>query len=393
MEAAPYSRSYDVAVVGAGVIGLACAWRAAEAGLSVVVLERAAPGAGASGVAAGMLAPVTEAEFGEQELLRLNLDGAARWPSFDEELQRRSGRDTGYRESGALVVAADRDDAEELHRLHEFQHSVGLDAEWLTRTECRRLEPALSPQVAGGILAPQDHHVDPRAVVGALGVALEREGVDVIGGTEVRAIESTDGSVRGVETAAGLVRAGQVVAATGCWTLAIAGTDAEPPPVRPVKGQIIRLRSRSASALASRVVRTPRCYVVARADGEVVVGATVEERGFDTAVTADGVYRLLEAAYEVLPDVGELELVETAASLRPGTPDNAPVIGRGSLEGVVWATGHYRNGVLLAPLTADAVTTALTRGETAPAGARFAPGRFEARRSSAPAQTTMAVTS
>ena len=374
MEAVPQTDSHDVAVLGAGVIGLSCAWRAARAGMSVVVVDRAEPGAGASGVAAGMLAPVTEAEFGERDLLELNLDAAARWPSFDRELRTSSGVDSGYSESAALVVAADRDDAEELRRLHEFQRSLGLDAQWLSRTECRRLEPALAPGVAGAILAPHDHQVDPRAVVRALTVALERAGGEVRAGVEVTAIDSGDGRAKELETSTGPIEADQVVVAAGSWSGRLPGA----PPVRPVKGQILRLRSRPGSRLADRIVRTPRCYVVARAGGEVVIGATVEERGFDTAVTADGVYRLLEAAREVLPDVGELELVEAAARPRPGTPDNAPVIGTGSAEGVVWATGHYRNGVLLAPLTADAVTRALTRGDRAPVGDRFAPARFEA---------------
>lgn len=392
MEPVSESSSYDVAVVGAGIIGLACAWRAAQAGLSVVVLDRARPGAGASGLAAGMLAPVTEAEFGEEELLRLNLEGAARWPSFDEELRERTGADTGYRASGALVVAADRDDVEELRRLHAFQRTLGLDAEWLTRTECRRLEPALSPQVAGAILAPQDHHVDPRAVVAALVTALERERAEIRIGAAVRSIDSDGGRVRGVSTDAGRVASEQVVVAAGCLSAELPGVNADDlPPVRPVKGQILRLASRGSSRLAGRIIRSPRCYVVTRADGEVVVGATVEDRGFDTLVTADGVYRLLEAAHEVVPDVGELELVEARAGLRPGTPDNAPVIGRASLEGLIWATGHYRGGVLLAPLTADAVTTALTTGERAPLGSGFAPERFRAGGPSLRAEQSLAV--
>jgi glycine oxidase len=341
---------HDVVVVGAGVIGLACAWRCVQRGLRVLVLERAAePGAGASGVAAGMLAPVTEAEFGEEALLRLNLAGAELWPVFAAELAERSGIDTGYRASGALVVAADRDDAEELRRLHSFQHELGLDATWLSGRECRRLEPRLSPRVPGGILAEHDHQVEPRSVVRALRAAFEAAGGELRCGVDVGDPATLD--------------AAHVVMAAGCWSGA---------PVRPVKGQILRLRG--GSPLAERLVRTPRCYVVSRSDGEVVVGATVEERGFDTTVTADGVYRLLEAAHEVLPDVAELEFVEAAARLRPGTPDNAPLIGE--RDGIVWATGHHRNGVLLAPITAAAVAAIVT-GEDPPAAVEpFGAGRF-----------------
>jgi glycine oxidase len=345
---------HDVVVVGAGVIGLACAWRCAQRGLKVLVLERDEPGAGASGVAAGMLAPVTEAEFGEEPLLALNIAGAALWPSFAAELSERSGLDTGYRASGALVVAADRDDAEELRRLYGFQRSLGLDARWLGGRECRRLEPRLSPRVPGGILAAHDHQVEPRAVVRALREALRAAGGELRTGVDVSDLTELSGS--------------RVVIAAGCWSGAF-GDHA--PPVRPVKGQILRLRG---PALAQRLVRTPRCYVVSRPNGEVVVGATVEERGFDTSVTADGVFRLLEAAREVLPDVAELEFVEAAARLRPATPDNAPVIGEQG--GLIWATGHHRNGVLLAPITAAAVADMVTGVAPAPAVEPFSPGRF-----------------
>jgi glycine oxidase len=361
---APRRTAYDAVVVGGGVIGLAAAWRAAQRGLRTLVLERDEPGAGASGVAAGMLAPVTEAEFGEQALLALNLEGAAMWPDFAAELAERSGLDTGFRASGALVAAADRDDGEELRRLHRFQRQLGLDAEWLTGREARGLEPRLSPRVSGAILAPQEAHVEPRAVVNALRSALEHEGGELIANAEVEAVAADHVTVAGRR-----IESANVVVAAGCWSGALADGA---PPVRPVKGQIIRLRG---AALTERLVRTPRCYVVSRPNGEVVVGATVEERGFDTAVTAGGVHRLLEAAWEVLPDSEELELVETAARLRPGTPDNAPAIGAGG-GGVIWATGHYRNGVLLAPITATSVA-ALLSGDEPPAAVKpFSPDRF-----------------
>ena len=372
-------------MVGAGVIGLACAWRAAQRGLAVLVLDREGPGAGASGVAAGMLAPVTEAEFGEEALLRLNLLSARRWPSFSAELAERSGIDTGYRESGALVVAADRDDAAELRRLHGFQASLGLQVEWLPPSRCRELEPGLSPRVAGGVLAPQDHHVDPAAVVRALTAALATAGGELLGGVHVAGVVVERGTVAGVRTAAGeVIAAGHVLVAAGCWSPALDGLPPEAvPPVRPVKGQILSLRAPARRPPAERLIRTPRSYLVSRGDGRVVIGATVEERGFDTRVTAEGVHRLLEAAWEVLPDVGELELVDARAGLRPATPDNAPVIGAGAVDGLVWASGHHRNGVLLAPLTADAVRELLGGAEPAPELTAADPGRFLDRRARA----------
>jgi glycine oxidase len=371
-------RSYDAVVVGAGVIGLACAWRVAQRGLSVLVLERDRPGAGASGLAAGMLAPVTEADFGELDLLRANLASRELWEPFEAELRELSAVDLGYEPSGALMVAADRDDAEELRRLHAFKRSLGLEAEWLTPSACRRLEPGLSPRVAGGFLAPRDGYADPSAVLRALDAALEREGGELVTGVEVESIELAGERAVGVRTPSGAVAAESVVVASGCRALPELEGSLQPP-VRPVKGQLLELRARTGAALpASRVVRTPRCYLVTRGDGRVVLGATVEERGFDTTVTADGVYRLLEAAWEVLPDVGELELVAGRAGLRPGTPDNAPAIGRGGVEGLLWATGHYRNGVLLAPLTALAIAELLTGGEPPEPVAPFDPARFAA---------------
>jgi glycine oxidase len=372
----PIGTSYDAVVIGAGLIGLASARRAAERGLSVLVVDRAEePGAGASFVAAGMLAPVTEADFGEQGILELALAARERWPAFAAQLEERTGLPTGYRESGALVVAADRDDAEELQRLHEFQRSLGLDAEWLPPSRARALEPGLSPRIAGAILAPQDAQADPRAVVVALRAALESAGGELALGAQVTAIERSAGAVSGVRLGDRLVACSQVVVAAGAWSPALAA--GEGPPVRPVKGQILELRARGAAPEpASRLVRTPRCYLVPRGDGRVVLGATVEEQGFDTSVTADGVYRLLEAAWEVLPEVGELELVSARAGLRPGTPDNAPLIGRGDVDGLVWATGHWRNGVLLAPLTGDAVGGLLAGDELPSELAGCSPERF-----------------
>jgi glycine oxidase len=375
-NAPPAAPAGDLAVVGGGVIGLAVAWRAATAGLRVTVVDPA-PGGGASWAAAGMLAPVTEVDFGEESGLRLNLAARERWPSFAAELEAATGQATGFRETGALVVAADRDDAEELRRLHELQRSLGLEAEWLAPSQCRAIEAGLSPRIAGGILAPQDAQADPRAVVRALRRAFEAAGGEIAGDAEVGAIDVAGGRVRGVRLtgADGAIACEQVVIAAGAWSAALAPVDG--PPVRPVKGQILELRVRPGMPEpCERIIRSPRCYVLARGDGRVMLGATTEEQGFDTTVTADGVYRLLEAAWEVLPELAELELVNARAGLRPGTPDNAPVVGRDDLDGLVWATGHWRNGVLLAPLTGDAVGELLAGGELAEELARLSPARF-----------------
>jgi glycine oxidase len=307
-----------------------------------------------------MLAPVTEADFGEDDLLRLNLESAATWPAFAQELEELTGIDTGYLRSGALAVAADRDDAEELRRVNALQQSLGLDAEWLVASEARRREPGLAPRIAGAIDAPGDAQADPVALM----AALERAFVDAGGELRictVRALTLAGSRVVGVDTDAGRVDSGSVVLAAGSWSGHIEGL----PPgaalrIRPVKGQLLHLHTRPGAApVAARIVRSPRCYIVPRPDGRVIVGATSEERGFDTTVDAGAVHRLLEAARELLPDIGELEFEAARAGLRPGTPDNRPLIGPSEIDGLVLATGHYRNGILLAPVTAARVADAL----------------------------------
>jgi glycine oxidase len=367
----------QLVVVGAGVIGLAIAWRAAQRGLQPFVLDAAEPASGATGVAAGMLAPVTEADFGEEALIELNLAAARLYPDFVAELEASSGHATGYRETGALSVAIDRDQAEELSRLHDLQRSLGLDATWVPARECRAREPGLSTRVTGGIAAPGDHQVSPRLLAGALCAALERAGGIVKPHVRVESLAVEGGEAVGVVLESGdLVPSRTVVLATGASAFPIELPAVAEVPIRPVKGQILRLGGDAARPVTTRIVRTPEVYAVPREDGRLVVGATVEERGFDTAVTAGGVLELLRAAYDVLPGVAELELLQAAAGHRPATPDNEPVVGEGAIPGLVWATGHWRNGVLLAPVTADAVVSLVADGELPPTLRRFTPNRF-----------------
>jgi glycine oxidase len=368
--------SPDAVVVGGGVIGLAIAWRAALAGMTVTVVDEA-PGRGASWAAAGMLAPVTEVHYGERPLLALNLAAAARWPTFAAEVEEASGLPVGYRPGGTLAVARDADDNAALEDLYQFQLRCGLEVERLRSRECRQLEPGLAPSIRGGVLAAGDHQVDNRALVEALLVACQRVGVRMVAGRVAELAVEGD-RVIGVALGDGeRLAAGTVVLAAGCWSGTLGGVAAEAlPPVRPVKGQLLYLRGPADEPLCSRNVRGLEVYVVPRGDGRVVVGATVEEQGFDTRVTAGAVHDLLRAALELLPDVAELELTETVCGLRPGSPDNAPMIGPAGPEGLVVATGHYRNGILLTPVTADAVAELLASGRVPEAIAPFAPGRF-----------------
>jgi glycine oxidase len=278
-----------------------------------------------------MLAPVTEVHYGEERLLGLNLDSARLYPTFVDELEAVTGLATGYAPCGTLAVARDADDLAALDHLAAYQAELGLDVQRLRADACRELEPGLAPRIRGGLLVAGDHQVDPRRLIDALLVACRSSGVAFV-------------AERVTDLPAG---ADVVVVAAGAWSAEVTGVEID---VRPVKGQLVRLRGKAG---IERNVRGLEVYIVPRADGEVVLGATVEERGFDTTVTASAVRDLLQAAIELVPDIGELEVAEVSAGLRPATPDNAPIIER--RDDVVIATGHYRNGVLLAPLTAAMV--------------------------------------
>jgi glycine oxidase len=357
-------RSFDAIFVGGGVIGLACAWRAAQRGAEVAVLERAEPAAGATGVAAGMLAPVGELTFGEPELLDLTLAAARLYPDFAAELEEATGEASTYERIGALHVALDGDEAAQLRRVHELQRSLQLEAEWLGPRSCRALEPGLTPSFHGGVHAPGEAAIDPRALARVLAAALSTVGGELRTGTEVVGGLFEGERLRGVRTADGEeLHAETVVLATGAWS---GRTEWLPqharPAVRPVKGEVLELRGRDGAAPpCERIVCSERVYIVPRPDGRLIVGATVEERGFDTTVSAGGVLELLREAYRVLPDIAEMELVGTVAGLRPGTPDNLPIVGPGAVDGLHLATGHFRNGILLAPHTATQVTTELAK--------------------------------
>jgi len=359
------ARPVDVVVVGGGVIGLAVAWRARKQGLSVTVLERDTVGRGTSYVAAGMLAPVAEVEFGEagRVMLELGLRSAEMWPEFAAELERCSGEEVGLLRTGTLVLARDEDEARELERQIAWRDSLGLRTVRLRGSEAREREPALAPTMRLALEAPEDHSVDPRRVLGALRRVCEVAGVAVRehspvarveldgAGTQVTAVELEDGE---------RVSARHVVIAAGAWSGSLEGLHAEARvPVRPVKGQLLRLRDPAGPGLLKRVVRFEGGYLLPRADGRYVLGATVEERGFERHATAGGVYELLREAHEVVPGVSELQIEELCVGLRPGTPDNVPLVGPGALLGLTWATGHHRNGILLAPLTAELVVEAL----------------------------------
>jgi glycine oxidase len=384
----------DVVVAGGGVIGSAIAWRAAAAGLTVVVVDPEA-GDAASLVAAGMLAPVSESAFGENALLRLNLLAATRFPGFAAELEEAARSSVGLRREGTLAVAYDPDDRAALQRLTGFRRSAGLDAQELDSRACRQLEPFLAPGVRGGVLFAADWSVDSRRYVAALRAAAGAAGVTFIKDRVTAVRTGADGAVTAARLAGGdasgrdaggpgEIESAAVVIAAGCWTAGIAGLpETLRDAIRPVKGQLLRLRHPAGMPSAARrtiraLVRGADVYLVPRADGELVVGATQEERGHDVTVTAGAVHDLLHDAMSVLPVTGELALTETCVGLRPGTPDNGPIVGPAGPPGLLVATGHFRNGILLSAATADAVAAWLTGGRPAQEWEPFSPRRFAA---------------
>ena len=384
----PQSSPTDATIIGGGAIGLAVGWCTLKRGLSVTLLERGGVGEQTSRVAAGMIAPIAEATPSEPALLELARESARLYPEFVSALIQDSGHDPLYRGCGTLLVARDHDEAEALEREFAFRRSLGLPVTRLRASEARAIEPALAPTLRLGLEIPDDHAIDPRALTTALRLAFERAGgvlltdteavgvlVDRVGG---RKGDGGQGTVTGVRLAGGEVLATQrLVVAAGPWSGRLPGLpEGTSVPIRPVKGQILCLRDPSGPGLLERVLRMQPGYVVPRGDGRYVLGATIEERGFDTTVTVQGVFELLRDAVELVPGVGELVIDELVAGIRPGTPDNAPIIGVGALAGLFWATGHYRHGILLAPITAQLVAAALADEELPELAAPFDPRRF-----------------
>jgi glycine oxidase len=367
-------------VIGGGVIGLSVAWQAASSGLAVTLIDPR-PGRGATWAAAGMLGPTGEADFGEEALTRLNVFAARRWPAFAESLEHASSRSVGYVRSGTVMVAADASDRQVIDGVLGFQQDLGLTTRRLSARECRECEPLLAPDIRGGADFPHDHQVDNRLLVESLLCACESAGVTVITDQVTEIIHDRRGASGVRVDGRDSIACGSVVVAAGCRSGQIGGIpDAFLPPVRPVKGLTVRLQAPRGGPTLRRTVRGlvhgRRCYLVPRTGGAVVIGATVEEQGFDLTVQAGSVHDLLDDARTLMPAVDDYELVEMTPGLRPGTPDNAPIVGATRIDGLIVATGHYRNGILLAPVTADAVVALLAGGFVPPELSAFGPERF-----------------
>jgi glycine oxidase len=368
--------THDVLIVGGGTVGLAIGFELARRGTPVTLFEKGQAGRGTSWQAAGMLAPDAEIGFEELDLYDLNRESLRRWPDFADRVEAASGTSVDYREEGTLIVADDRDSAEALRRLYEFQEEQGLNVEWLTGEEAREIEPFVAPRLSAAVYAPSDHQVDNRLLLDALREAFVAEGGTLHEETPVAAVDP-DKQAPAVMTEAGTrVEGTDVVVAAGVWSRDLDGlTPDAQPPVRPVKGQMIQLQRKRPFDL-QHVIRGPEAYLAPKSSGRIVVGATSEEMGFDTTVTAGGLYDLLEGAWEVVPGIYDLPVDDTWAGLRPASRDHAPLVGRTAAPGVIMATGHYRHGILLTPVTAEEVADLVRTGETSDWLGPFAPTRF-----------------
>jgi glycine oxidase len=375
---ARFGKSPKVAIIGAGVIGLGIAWRLAMQGATVEVFDRGTAGSGASHAAAGMLAACCEAEPGEDALVALGRESQARWPAFAAELLQASGVDVELRTEGTLVVALTADDQARIHHHLAHQKKLGLPLEWISAGETRRREPHLAGKLAGAVWSPQDHQVDNRKLAAGLRVAAEAAGATIHEHKPVKEISITNGRADGIVLDDGVkVAADVVVLAAGAWSRTIGGLAPDQrPPVRPIKGQMLSLQMAAAAPLISHVIWAPGVYMVPRRDGRLIVGATVEEKAFDTTLTAGGVLTLLEAAWRTVPAIEELPIDEMWVGHRPGSRDDAPIVGPGPAPGLIYATGHHRNGILLTPVTVDAVAKLVLEGTVDPAIRPFGIERF-----------------
>ena len=367
--------SVDVAIVGGGVIGLAIAWRLAAAGIKIAVFERDTLGAGASLAATGMLAAATELEPGGGDLLALALESQRMWPRFCAELESRSGIDIDYRGDGTLEVALGREEVDRLRFRHELQRRAGLATQWLDGASVRAREPALRPAVTAGIFCAEDHQVDPRRLMPALRGAVELCGGVVREHAPVTSIDMAGGRVAGVVTAQGSCRAATVVIANGAWAAELLG-DTLAVPVRPLKGQALALRTTARTGTPTHVVWTEQVHLAPKAGGRLIVGSTVEECGFDRTVSAGGVLALLDGARRALPSIEDMEIEAIWNGPRPTSDDDAPILGTTGIDGLVLATGHHRNGILLTPVTAQAIHDLIVGQAMTGAAARFGLGRF-----------------
>lgn len=366
----------DVIIIGGGVNGMAIAHHLLKAGVTVRLFEQQKLGQAASWAAGGMLAASMEAEAGEAELVKLCLESQQLWPEFAADIAEESGVDIGYRREGTIQVAANRDEVRRLQHLFSLQQQLQLPVSWLLPQQIQQKEPALSARLQGALYCGDDHQVDNRQLLLALIALLQHSTILLHENTKIERLITEAGRVCGVAAGNVEYRAAQVIVANGAWSKQLAGVSPTLlPPVRPVKGQMLLVQM-PAHAMINHTIWGEGIYLIPRRDGRLLLGATVEEKGFDTSVTAGGMLTLLQHAFAVYPMLEDCVVLESWAGLRPGSRDDAPILGESSLPGLIFATGHHRNGILLAPITAWAITELVTQGKMPPIAEKFTIHRF-----------------
>lgn len=365
----------DVVVVGGGAIGCAIAWELAKAGVAVALLEARRIAEEASGVAAGMLTPLAESPR-PGPFTDLAVAALREYPAVATELRESSGVDIEYVPSGVLRVALTDDQELSAHTAMQWQMGLGIQLQWLDAAALRQLEPGITPDARGALYSPDEGHVRAPRLTTALAAAAGHRGAEIRQGTPVTGLLTDGQRVTGVRTQAGEIHAGHVVLAAGAWTELLTGDVHTVLPVRPVKGQILSLAAMPVP-FHHIIFTAGTAYLVPKADGTIVVGATQEEAGFDKRVTLRAVNWLLDGAVRLAPGLGNAEVRELWAGLRPGSPDGMPVLGPlPGWEGITVASGHFRNGILLAPITGQLIAQILTKGQAERDLSPFSPGRF-----------------
>jgi len=377
-------KKFDVAIAGGGVIGGAIALELARAGLNVAVFDRQQPGQEASWASAGILSPAPE-NSGMVAMVPLGKASIALYPEFIERVEEISGKSTGFRPKGTLEAIFSRDTKAELSTIIALHHGMGLKAEPLRAEDARELEPALSEEVEAAVLRPEEASVDNRALTAAILAAAQRSGAEIFAGNGARGVWREGNRCAGLMLQDEKVQAKCTIVAAGCFSAAIEGI-APFAPVRPAKGQMVALRADDLQV--ERVLWSEKVYLVPRNDGRIVAGATVEYAGFDKRTTAGGIEKILSAAIELAPDLANARIEETWAGLRPDSPDHLPILGPTDVEGLLMATGHFRSGILLTPITARLVREWITEQRVSVDWDRFSPLRFQAAKPEATNKTS-----
>lgn len=353
------SMSTDALIIGGGVIGCSLALKLRISGMKVALLDRGPIGHESSRAAAGMLSPQTEAA-GPGPFFDLCMRSRSLYPEFAAQVSDISGVDVEYRDEGTLSVALSPEDVSHFKQCASWQAESGLAVDEIDPETLRRIEPALVSSAIGAFFVPGDHQIENRRLMDGLGTALRCSGVEVMEGEGVESLVVQGESVIGAETAHNRLSAGAVVVAAGCWSdhlLRPLGVKAD---VVPARGQMLAVRS--PEPRLSRVAHSRACYLVPRKDNRVVIGSTVEYVGFEKGTTVAGIRSLLDAAVRLVPALEPCEIVESWSGLRPDTPDHLPVLGRCRAENLFVATGHFRSGILLAPVTAELMSELILNG-------------------------------